>query len=167
MTIGFSKFASLLGCAAVALSSAAFAADAVRPATTEPTQKKEVMARTFRASEIEKMSVRNSAGDKIGTIEDLVIDARSGKVSYAALGFGGFLGVGEKLFAVPWTDLHVRQENKENYIRLNVSKNDLSTAPGFDKNNWPDFADPNFTNKIDEYYKTHRVSDEPVKLGQQ
>ncbi len=110
-----------------------------------------------RSSAVSKLSVRNSAGEKIGTIEDLVISIDSGKVSYAALGFGGFLGMGEKLFAVPWNQLQVRTDHDEHYFVLNVSKDALKAAPGFD------FADPNFTDRLEKYYRDagnppHKVS---------
>jgi sporulation protein YlmC with PRC-barrel domain len=121
---------------------------------------------TWRASQLEKMNVRNRAGEKIGAIEDLVITA-DGRVAYAALGFGGFLGMGEKLFAVPWKDIHMHvadANSNENYIMLNVTKEELKSAPGFDKDKWPNFADPNFTNMIDQYYQTHRA--EHNKVGQ-
>ena len=116
--------------------------------------------RTWRASRLEHMNLRNSAGQKIGAIEDLVITTE-GHVAYAALGFGGFLGWDQKLFAVPWNELviHVADAvDSDNHIVLNVSKEELKNAPGFDKSNWPNFADPNFTETIDTYYQDHRAS---------
>ena len=106
--------------------------------------------------------MRNSAGDKIGAIEDLVV-TQDGRIAYAALGFGGFVGIGEKLFAVPFKDLQIERDakNNEHYLMLNVTKEELKNAPGFDKSHWPDFADPNFTQKLDNYHwNTHN------KVGQ-
>jgi len=107
----------------------------------------------LRSSAVSKLNVKNEAGEKIGTIEDLVVNITTGRVSYAALGFGGVLGIGEKLFAVPWNQLQLRTDNDEHYFVLNVSKDALKAAPGFDKSNWPNFADPSFTERIDHYYR--------------
>ncbi len=110
---------------------------------------------TMCASELMKLSVKNSAGDKIGSIDDLVMDVHTGKIAYAALGFGGVLGFGEKLFAVPWSQFHLQKESNSNehFLVLDVSTESLKTAPGFNKDHWPDFADANFTRQIDEHYK--------------
>lgn len=105
----------------------------------------------FRASTIESLKVRNSAGDNIGKIKDLVIDARTGKVSYAVLDFGGFLGVGDKMFAVPWHALKYQTTGNDEHLLLDVSKERLKEAPGFDKNHWPDMADPQWKD-LDKYY---------------
>ena len=130
--------------------------------TTTATTHGTAMTHTWRASQLEKMNVRNNAGEKIGAIEDLVVTP-DGRVAYAALGFGGFLGMGEKLFAVPFTNLRIHRadnNSNEDYIVLNVSKEELKNAPGFDKSNWPNFADPNFTQKIDTYYRDHHPADQ-------
>ena len=109
-----------------------------------------------RVSKIEDMKVQNSAGEDIGKIKDLVVDFTSGKIAYAALDFGGFLGVGDKLFAVPWNAFSVQdrspQKPNEHVLVLNVSKDQLEKAPGFDKNHWPDMANPNWSKDVDRYY---------------
>ncbi|KAF3996321.1 PRC-barrel domain-containing protein [Glaciimonas immobilis] len=94
--------------------------------------------------------VCNQAGEDLGDIKELMIDTRSGRVSYAVLSFGGFLGMGEKLFAVPWGVLKLDTVN-ERFI-LDMDKDRLEHAPGFDKDHWPDMADQNWTNEIDTYY---------------
>ncbi len=68
-----------------------------------------------------------------------MIDMQSGRISYAVLSFGGFLGMGDRLFAVPWQALKLDTENKR--FTLNVSKEQLKNAPGFDKDHWPTMAD--------------------------
>ena len=105
-----------------------------------------------RVSTVEDMHVRNAAGEDIGKIKDLVIDVNSGKVIYAALDFGGFLGIGDKLFAVPWHSLQVKGTDKDQYLVLNVTKDRLKDAPGFDKNHWPDMANPNWAGTVDQFY---------------
>lgn len=80
-----------------------------------------------------------------------MIDTTSGKVAYGVLSFGGVLGMGNKLFAVPWDALTVDGEDK--CLVLNVSKERLKDAPGFDKDHWPDFAEPAFADKLRGYYR--------------
>ena len=94
--------------------------------------------------------VKNDAGDDLGKIEDLMIDVNSGRIAYAVLSFGGFLKMGNKLFAVPWEALALDPINKQ--FILNVSKSVLENATGFDKDNWPDMADPRFGADIYRHY---------------
>jgi sporulation protein YlmC with PRC-barrel domain len=95
-------------------------------------------------------SVSNKTDEAIGTIKEIMLDMRTGRVSYAVLSFGGFLGMGEKLFAVPWSALHLDTENKR--FVLDVSKERLQGAPGFDKGHWPNMADAVWENSIHTYY---------------
>ena len=97
--------------------------------------------------------VFNKASEDVGDIKEIMIDMRSGRVSYAVLSFGGFMGVGEKLFAVPWNALKLDTVNKR--FELDVSKDRLEGAPGFDKNKWPDMADPAWIAGIHAYYGTN------------
>jgi sporulation protein YlmC with PRC-barrel domain len=90
----------------------------------------------LKASELIGMSVQGTDGKKLGDIKDLVIDPEEGGVEYAVLEFGGFSGIGDKYFAVPWDALELDQSNKK--LLLDVHKRELKDAPGFDKNNWPD-----------------------------
>jgi len=106
--------------------------------------------RVLAASSLAGDSVRNSVGDDIGTVDEIMIHIPSGRVAYAVLSFGGFLGLGNKLFAVPWSALAV-DEDKKCFI-LNVDKKTLEGAPGFDKDNWPDMADTTWGSKVYTYY---------------
>ena len=94
--------------------------------------------------------VRNPAGEDLGKIEELMIDIRGGRVAYAVISFGGFLGIGDKLFAVPWEALTVNERTQE-YV-LNVDRKELEQAPGFNPNRWPDMGDPSWTSQVDEFY---------------
>ncbi len=94
--------------------------------------------------------VRNAAGEDLGKIEEIMLDLLSGRIAYAVLSFGGFLGIGDKLFAVPWDQLQVDEENHE--FVLNVDKERLENAPGFDKDNWPDMADPDWGTQVYSHY---------------
>ena len=94
--------------------------------------------------------VYNHKGEDLGDIKEIMLDMHSGKVGYAVLSFGGFLGMGEKLFAVPWNALMLDTQNKR--FVLNVEKDRLKHAPGFDKDNWPNMADPSWAKEIHSYY---------------
>lgn len=94
--------------------------------------------------------VRNSAGEDLGKIEEIMLDVPTGRVAYAVLSFGGFLGMGNKLFAIPWQALTL--DEREHEFILNVDKNQLENAPGFDKDNWPDMADRTWGSQIYSYY---------------
>jgi len=79
--------------------------------------------------------VVNRQGENLGKIEDLVIDPATGSVMYAALSHGSILGMGGKLFAIAWKSLELQPDGMT--FILNLSKEKLESAPGFDKNNWP------------------------------
>ncbi|MDD5037219.1 MAG: PRC-barrel domain-containing protein [Methylococcaceae bacterium] len=96
----------------------------------------ESMQQVSRASKIIGTSVKSSNAENLGDIKELVLDPESGQVVYAVVSFGGVLGVGDKLFAVPWKALHWTSD-KEYYL-LDVDKKILKKAPGFDKKHWPD-----------------------------
>ena len=94
--------------------------------------------------------VRNAAGEDRGKIEEIMLDVESGTVAYAVLSFGGFLGMGNKLFALPWEALRLNQDDHE--FILDVDKAMLEQAPGFGKDDWPDMADPAWGNQIHSHY---------------
>ena len=126
------------------------------PTNDNPTKVVDVMHHS-RLSTIEDMHVRNTAGEDLGKIKDLVIDVNSGKIVYAALDFGGVLGIGDKLLAVPWHALAVKGTEKDQYLVLNATKERLKEAPGFDKNHWPDMANPNWATEVDRFYGSARA----------
>ena len=96
--------------------------------------------------------VYNHKDEDLGDIKEIMLDTQSGKVIYAVLSFGGFLGMGEKLFAVPWNALKLDTKNKR--FVLNVEKDRLKLAPGFDKDKWPNMSDPSWAKEIQSYYET-------------
>jgi sporulation protein YlmC with PRC-barrel domain len=97
--------------------------------------------------------VCNVDGEDIGDIKEIMLDMRSGRVGYAVLSFEPFLSMGEKLFAVPWNALKLDTENKR--FTLDVDKDRLKDAPGFDKSHWPNMADQSWQQEINTYYRTH------------
>ncbi|MCY1419376.1 PRC-barrel domain protein [compost metagenome] len=94
--------------------------------------------------------VYNHVGDDLGVIKEIMLDMRSGRAIYAVLSFKSFLGLGEKLFAVPWRALTLDTEQKR--FTLDVDRNRLKDAPGFDKGHWPDMADQHWQLEISRFY---------------
>ena len=103
--------------------------------------------------------VYNDKDEDLGDIKEIMLDMRTGKVGYAVLSFGGFLGMGEKLFAVPWNALTLDTKNKRFVLKL--EKDRLKGAPGFDKDKWPNMADQSWAKEIHSYYGTKLDSDHP------
>ena len=108
------------------------------------------------ASKIMGETVVNRQSENVGKIQELVIDARKNRIAYAVLSFvcwtfGGFLGMGTKLFAMPWEAFEFSAT--ENKLILNVDKEKLKAAPGFEKDDgWPDFSDTLWGESIYSYY---------------
>ncbi len=102
------------------------------------------------ASDIKGMSVKNTSGDELGAVEDLVLDLQKGHVAYAVLASGGFLGIGEKLIAVPARKFKMSEDNKN--LILDVTKEKLSGAPNFDRTAWPDLSDQSWMRIVDRYH---------------
>jgi hypothetical protein len=96
--------------------------------------------------------VYNKDGEDLGDIKEFMIDMASGKVAYAVLSFGGLLGMGDKLFAVPWAALALDTANKR--FTLNVLKDALKNAPGFDKDHWPSMSDRTWASGVHKFYGT-------------
>jgi sporulation protein YlmC with PRC-barrel domain len=114
--------------------------------------------RILSASTLAGDRVVNAMGEDIGKIDELMIDTISGRVAYAVLSFGGFLGMGDKLFAIPWRLLSLDEDSKT--FQLNVDKETLKRAPGFDKSDWPDMADRSWGTTIHSYYHSEPYWDE-------
>ena len=94
--------------------------------------------------------VRNTRGEDLGKIKEVMIDTETGDVAYAVLDFNSFLGMGGKYFAVPWNALKIDTDNK--CFQLPVEEETLKKAEGFDKDNWPNFADRTFGERIHRHY---------------
>lgn len=104
------------------------------------------------SSSLQSNAVKNAEGDSLGDIKDIMIDVRDGSISYVVLSFGGLLGMGKKYFAVPWQAFKLDQVEK--CFRLDISKDRLKDAPGFDHDAWPDMADQTWSKSIHTYYST-------------
>src|SRR6266516_4841431 len=124
------------------------------------TGEKALVIKSLPSKKLVGTTVINKQGEKLGTIDDLVIDLESGKVVYAALSVGGVLGIGDKLFAVPFEEFKTAHDTSNNVsFVLDESKDRLANAPGFDKDHWPDFAGREWRDQIDNYY--HRSAARP------
>lgn len=97
--------------------------------------------------------VVNATNENLGNVEAIMLDVGRGRVAYAVLAFGGFLGLGEKLFAVPWRALTLDADRK--CFVLDVAKDRLKNAPGFDQDRWPSMADERWATEVHDYYGTH------------
>lgn len=95
-------------------------------------------------------AIVNPAGEKLGDLKDIVFDTARGEIVYAVMASGGVLGVGEKLFAVPWSALRMEGDNQN--LVLDASPDRLKSATGFDKDHWPDVPDRGFVERGRTYY---------------
>ena len=120
------------------------------------------MGASVRVSQLIGMNIYDPRGESLGEIEDIVLDTNTGKVRYAAVTYGGFLGLGDKLFAVPFEAFKVRvnpEDRDETMMVLNITQQQLEGAQGFDQDHWPNFADRKFTDELDRRYKINRDRD--------
>ncbi len=114
------------------------------------TQAAELSASVVKSCEVIGVDVRNIKNENLGKIEELVIDKINGNVRYAVLSFGGLLGLGDKYFAIPWQLLNYDESN--DCFIINVDKEKLKNATGFNKDSWPDFADKEWNTTLYNYY---------------
>jgi len=106
---------------------------------------------THRASKIIGSEVRNPQDQKVGRVKDLVIsDPSSGTISHVVVAVGGVMGMGDKLFAIPWSALTL-DADRHCFI-LDADKERFEKAPGFDKDHWPSMADPRWAAELHGYY---------------
>ena len=102
------------------------------------------------ASTLAGNDVVNSQGQDLGKIKEIMVDVTGGWIAYAVLSSGGLLGIGDKLFAIPWGALLLDVERK--CFILDVDAERLKQAPGFDKEHWPSMADPTWATEVHAFY---------------
>ena len=107
----------------------------------------------IRASKVIGSSVFNTTGEKIGKVEDVVLDKTSSNILFAVIGFGGFLGMNEKFHPLPWSTLDYEKQ-KEGYV-VNVTKEQLEAAPS-DAIDQLTKGDAQMRNDVYDYYKAPR-----------
>jgi hypothetical protein len=96
--------------------------------------------------------VYNTAGDSLGEIHDVMIDKRSGKIAYAVMSFGGFLGMGERYHPLPWSTL--KYDTGQGGYVVGLTKEQLEKAPTYASNESPAWGDRSYEEKIHSYYQT-------------
>ena len=102
------------------------------------------------AEKVRGTAVYNSAGDNLGSIHDLMIDKRAGRVAYAVMSFGGFLGIGEKFHPLPWKVL-TYDESKGGY-NIDLTSDQLRDAPSYSQDELTGFAARANDHRVDTYY---------------
>jgi sporulation protein YlmC with PRC-barrel domain len=96
--------------------------------------------------------VHNLQNEHLGEIKEFMLDMRTGQVAYAVMSSGGVLSLGAKLFAVPWEALRLDTANKR--FTMDIAKERVENAPGFDTDHWPDMADRQWASQLHGYYGT-------------
>lgn len=106
----------------------------------------EIMA----ADTLEGDIVVNNRNEELGTIQDIMVDVQRGTVAYAVMSCGGFLGIGDKLFAIPWNALTLDADR--HCFVLDQPREAFEKAPGFDKDHWPSMADDRWATEVHDFY---------------
>lgn len=105
------------------------------------------------ASRVNGTTVYNTAGENIGKIYDVMIDKTSGNVAYAVISFGGFLGMGNNYYPVPWTVL--KYDTGLQGYAVNLTKEQLEGAPNYASGSDPDWDDRAYDERVYKYYNTN------------
>jgi sporulation protein YlmC with PRC-barrel domain len=101
------------------------------------------------ASKVEGTPVMNTAGEKLGSIENVMIDELTGKVAYAVMSFGGFLGIGDRHYPLPWNVLKY-DTNLDGYV-VNLDKQMIEGAPTYGTDEEVDWADREWARRVHDY----------------
>lgn len=113
----------------------------------------------IRASQLMGVNIQNDAGESVGEVKDIVLDTRTGKIGYVAVTYGGFLGIGNDLHAVPMQAFRFKQDPDDaddTLLVLNVTQKQMEGAKGFTEESWPNFADETFRAGLDSRYGIDR-----------
>lgn len=159
-----SAFGMALSLPAFADTSGSSGASVQTQRATQASKDTSQAGRDVRASKLIGRNVENAQGDNLGEVKDLIIDTANQRVHYAVLSFGGMLGLGDKLFAYPVSAFKPQVDGDK--LVLNVDKDKLKNAPGFDKDKWPDWSDNRYRSSVDKYFKTGNAKDtgHPVRM---
>ncbi|KTD56471.1 PRC-barrel domain-containing protein [Legionella shakespearei] len=107
------------------------------------------------ADDVIGVNVENIQNESLGKVEAIMLDKTSGQVAYVVLSYGGFLGMGDKLFALPWSIFSY--DASEDCFKIPLDKEKLKNSPGFDKDHWPDMSNTTWRNSINTYYGSGRT----------
>lgn len=119
-------------------------------ATIQQTSPAKETTRLISSEKVTGSNVENTDGKNLGHIEEIMIDKISGRVGYAVLNYGSFLGMGGKLFAVPWDSL--KYDTRRNAYVIGIPEERLKNAPSFESATWPDMGDPTWGKEVHDYY---------------
>jgi sporulation protein YlmC with PRC-barrel domain len=106
----------------------------------------EVMA----AASLDGNKVLTADGETAGKVKDIMLDVHSGRVAYVVMSSGGFLGIGDRLFAIPWNALTLDTDRACFMLKVDALR--VKDAPGFDQEHWPTMADQSWATSVHEYY---------------
>lgn len=126
--------------------------------------------RTVRASELIGKNIQNGAEESVGEIADIVLNQQTGKVEYVAVTYGGFLGMGDKMFAVPHKAFKVQpdpdapNDPSASVLVLDVTQQQLEGAEGFDQDNWPDSSDRNWKRDLNQRYGVQDDDEDRMRM---
>jgi sporulation protein YlmC with PRC-barrel domain len=115
------------------------------------------------ADKVEGTNVYDTGGNKLGSIDTLMIDKRSGRVAYAVLAAGGFLGMGQSHYPLPWEQLDY-DTRLDGYV-VAVTEAQLKTAPHADNAASMNWADRAWTGRIDDHYRAGAATASPKAPG--
>jgi hypothetical protein len=102
------------------------------------------------SDKVEGTAVYNRGSEKLGSIHSVMIDKVSGKVSYAVMSFGGFLGIGDRYHPLPWHVL-TYDTGQGGYV-VDLDRNVLEGAPSYSSTEMPDWSDPEWSRRVENYY---------------
>ena len=106
--------------------------------------------RLIASNKVEGTAVYNCQDERLGSVYNFMVDKRSGQVEYAVLSFGGFLGIGDSYYPLPWKTL-TYNTSMGGYV-VDLDKDRLQGAPSFTSSEIPDWRDPSYSRQIDDYY---------------
>jgi hypothetical protein len=106
--------------------------------------------RLIASNKVEGTAVYNRQGERLGSVYNFMVDKRSGQVEYAVMSFGGFLGIGDSYHPLPWKSL-TYDTSQGGYV-VDLDKNRLQGAPSYSSSEAPDWSDPSYGRRIDDYY---------------
>ncbi|HUB95706.1 MAG TPA: PRC-barrel domain-containing protein [Stellaceae bacterium] len=118
--------------------------------TVQPVSDARETSRLISSDKVSGTNVENTRGTNLGHIQAVMIDKISGRVGYAVLKYGSFLGMGGKLFALPWETL--KYDTRRDAYIVGIPEDRLKNAPSFDSASWPEMGDPAFGKSIHDYY---------------
>lgn len=115
------------------------------------------------SSDVIGLQIRNAQGENLGDVNDLLVDMKRGEVKHLVLSFGGFLGLGTRLFAVPFDQAKFVHGEEDKHFVYNVTKEQLENAPSFERDRWPNVNDPTWHRTIDTHYGADRTARQPAR----